>query len=168
MQRIVRLILAGIAISGAAFSAARAASAFEGRGQLYNSDYVAAARRIIPLAQRGDAHAQAKLGFMYANGQGVPQSYDIAVNWYLQAAEQGEPTGQYLLGLMYDKGFGVVANVVFAYKWLNLAAAHAPAYNRENYQKMRDAVASKMTRSQLEAGQQLAIDFVPQVSARLR
>jgi hypothetical protein len=161
MQRIVRLILAGIAISGAAFSAARAASAFEGRGQLYNSDYAAAARRIIPLAQRGDAHAQAKLGFMYANGQGVPQSYDIAVNWYLQAAEQGEPTGQYLLGLMYDKGFGVTQNVIYAYKWLDLAAAHAPRQNREYYLRIRDAVASKMTRGQLDIGQQLAVEFVP-------
>jgi TPR repeat protein len=118
-------------------------------------------RRIMARAHRGDAHAQAILGFMFANGRGVPQSYDVAVDWYLQSAHQGDPDGQYLLGLMYDKGFGVDRNVVEAYKWLNLAAAHAPLYNREDYLRMRDAVASKMTRTQLDLAQQLALDFVP-------
>jgi TPR repeat protein len=117
--------------------------------------------RTAALAQRGDAHAQAVLGFMYANGRGVPQSYDVAVDWYLQSAEQGDPTGQYLLGLMYDKGFGVTPNIILAYKWLNLAAAHAPWQRRENILRLRDAVASKMTRAQLDLAQQLAVNFVP-------
>lgn len=117
--------------------------------------------RTAALAQRGDAHAQAVLGFMYANGRGVPQSYDVAVDWYLQSAEQGDPTGQYLLGLMYDKGFGVTPNIVLAHKWLNLAAAHAPRPNRENLLRLRDAVASKMTRGQIDLAQQLAVGFVP-------
>jgi TPR repeat protein len=155
------LVAAGMIIGPGAVPPAQSASMVEGRAPVGRSDYVGAARRIIPLAQRGDAHAQAMLGFMYANGHGVPQSYDVAVDWYLQAAEQGEPTGQYLLGLMYDKGFGVTQNVILAYKWLNLAAAHAPRQNREYYLRLRDAVASKMTRAQIEAGQQLAVDFVP-------
>jgi uncharacterized protein len=119
------------------------------------------ARRMVALAQRGDAHAQAILGFMYANGRGVPQSYDVAVDWYGQSAAQGDPTGQYLLGLMYDKGFGVTPNVVLAYKWLNLGAAHAPYQVRESVLRLRDAVAAKMTRAQLDLAQQLAVDFVP-------
>jgi TPR repeat protein len=98
---------------------------------------------------------------MYANGRGVPQSYDVAVDWYVRAAEQGDPVGQYLLGLMYDKGFGVTQDVIQAYKWLNLAAAHAPRSNREYILRLRDAVASKMTRAQLDVGQQLAVDFAP-------
>ncbi len=120
-----------------------------------------AVRRLVARAQRGDAHAQAMLGFRYANGFGVPQSYDVAVDWYLRSARQGDPDGQYLLGLMYDKGFGVDADVVKAYKWLDLAAAHAPPRNRENFLRMRDAVATKMTRAQLDLAQQLAVDFVP-------
>ena len=150
MDKLVRIVAVGIILGCGGIAAAQAAS-----------DYATMARRVIPQAQRGDAHAQAMLGFMYANGHGVPQSYDIAVNWYLQSAEQGDPTGQYLLGLMYDKGFGVTQNVIFAYKWLNLAAAHAPRQTRDSYQRMRDAVASKMTRAQLEVGQQLALEFVP-------
>ena len=84
-----------------------------------------------------------------------------ALHWFSVAAEQGDPTGQYLLGLMYDKGFGVSFNIVLAHKWLNLAAAHAPRRNRENVLRLRDAVASKMTRPQLDLAQQLAVDFVP-------
>src|SRR5215831_8130305 len=156
MYKITRLICAGVVLWVGVVPVAQAASLLLGRASVGRSDLTAAARRIIPQAQRGDAHAQAVLGFMYANGRGVPQSYDVAVDWYLRSAEQGDPDGQHLLGLMYDKGFGVNADVVLAYKWLNLAAAHAPWPEREAFLRIRDAVASKMTRAQLDLAQQLA------------
>ena len=81
------------------------------------------------------------------------------MDYYLLAAEQGDATGQYLLGLMYDKGFGVSRDLVQAYKWLNLAASHGPKNNREYFIRLRDAVASKMTRAQLDLGQQLALEW---------
>src|SRR5215470_6268642 len=96
MSKIVRLIAAGIMIWIGAVSLANAASLVKRAAG--HSDGPAA-RRVIALAQRGDARAQATLGFMYANGRGVPQSYDVAVDWYLLSAEQGDPTGQYLLGI---------------------------------------------------------------------
>jgi len=161
MYKITRLICAGVVLWVGVVPVAQAASLLLGRASVGRSDLTAAARRIIPQALRGDAHAQAVLGFMYANGRGVPQSYDVAVDWYLRSAEQGDPTGQYLLGLMYDKGFGVSPNVIFAHKWVNLAAAHAPRHNRENILRLRDALASKMTLQQIELAQQLAVDFVP-------
>ena len=117
----------------------------------------------MPLAQRGDPHAQALLGFMYQYGKGIPQSYDMAVRWYIQAAEGGDANGQYLLGLMYDKGLGVGQDIVLAYKWLNLcAAANAPGARANNlpgcgYQwPPRD-----MTRTQIDLAQRLSVDFVP-------
>lgn len=97
------------------------------------------------------------VGFMYATGKGLPQSYDLAAHWYRLAAEGGDTTAQYLLGLAYDKGQGLPLDEVAAYKWLNLAAAHAPKQIRENYAKLRDAVASKMTRGQIAAGQWSAL-----------
>jgi uncharacterized protein len=159
MSKIAPLVSAGfIFLLGAIPVAHTADFARPGIADRSEAGYV---RRMMALAQRGDAHAQAILGFMYANGRGVPQSYDVAVDWYGQSAAQGDATGQYLLGLMYDKGFGVIPNVILAYKWLNLAAAHAPLPVRDNILRLRDAVASKMTRAQLESGQQLAVDFVP-------
>ena len=159
MFKIARVVSAGFILLIGAVPAVQAASLAKAR--IADRSEAASARRTVALAQRGDPHAQAILGFMYANGRGVPQSYDVAVDWYVLSAEQGDPTGQYLLGLMYDKGFGVTPNVILAYKWLNLAAAHAPRPNRENILRLRDAVASKMTRAQLDLGQQLAVDFSP-------
>jgi TPR repeat protein len=161
MPKIARLVSAGFILLIGAGPVAQAASLVKARAAAGRGDHAASVRRTMTLAQRGDPHAEAILGFMYANGRGVPQSYDVAVDWYLQSAEQGDPTGQYLLGLMYDKGFGVTANVILAHKWLNLAAAHAPLQARENVLRLRDALASKMTRAQIDLAQQLAVDFVP-------
>jgi TPR repeat protein len=162
--RIARFVsAAGALVTGALLlAAAQTAQAGSGKHDFAagGSD-AAAVRKIMVRAEHGDARAQAMLGFMYANGHGVPQSYDVAVNWYLQSAEQGDPEGQYLLGLMYDKGLGIHIDVVKAYKWLNLAAAHAPLQSRETFLNMRNAVASKMTPAQIEVGQRLALDFIP-------
>jgi TPR repeat protein len=159
MSKIARLVSAGLILLAGAVPVAQAADLVKAR--IAGRSEAADVGRTMVLAQRGDAHAQAVLGFRYANGRGVPQSYDVAVDWYVQSAEQGDPTGQYLLGLMYDKGFGVNPNIILAHKWLNLAAAHAPQRNRENVLRLRDAVASKMTRAQLDLAQQLAVDFAP-------
>ena len=39
---------------------------------------------------QGAASAQYNLGFMYLNGQGVPQNYAEAAKWYRKAAVQGD------------------------------------------------------------------------------
>jgi uncharacterized protein len=161
MYKFARLISAGAVLGFGTIPVAEAAPILKAGTPVNRSDHVTAERRIILLAQRGDAHAQAMLGFMYENGYGVPQSYDVAVAWYLQAAEQGDPAGQYQLGLMYDKGLGVSQDVILAHKWLNLAAAHAPSRDREYYLRLRDAVASKMSGAQLYVAQRLALEFVP-------
>jgi uncharacterized protein len=159
MPKIAPLVSAGFIFLLGAIPVAHAADFV--RPRIVDRSEAAYVRRMMVLAQRGDAHAQAILGFMYANGRGVPQSYDVAVDWYIRSAAQGDSAGQYLLGLMYDKGFGVTPNVILSYKWLNLAAAHSPPEVREYILQLRDAVASKMTRAQLESAQQLAVDFVP-------
>lgn len=132
---------------------ASADSLAAGSAAFSQGDYSRAAFLLQPLAQRGSARAQAMVGFMYATGQGLPQAYDAAAYWYRVAAERGETTAQYLLGLAYDKGQGVPLDEVAAYKWLNLAAARAPKRMRENYAKLRNAVASKMSRAQIASGQ---------------
>lgn len=130
-----------------------------GHAAYRRGDYARAAPLLLAAANRGEARAQALLGFMYANGRGVPQSYPAAVYWYKLAAEQGDVTAQYLLGLMYDKGQGVPFDAVAAYKWLNLAAARAPKREREYYFRLRDAVASKLTRGQIAEGQWRALEW---------
>jgi TPR repeat protein len=157
MNRFARLLAGALILGVSATSAATAADAVIDHGTI--GDPATALKRIGSQARRGNPRAEALLGYMYEHGLGVPQSWPAAVDYYLLAAEQGDATGQYLLGLMYDKGFGVSRDVVQAYKWLDLAAAHAPPNNHEYFLRLRDAVASKMTRAQLDLGQQLALEW---------
>jgi uncharacterized protein len=124
-------------------------------------DYITAVRTLTPLAMRGDAKAQSFLGFLYENGYGAPQAYDAAVDLYAQAAICGNPFGQAMLGLMYDKGHGVPQDFVLAYKWLDLAAGRASRRERDYFQRLRDAVAMKMSKAQIAEGQRLALLWAP-------
>ncbi len=61
----------------------------------YNlGDFKTALAEWTPLAEAGHAYAQAILGKMYENGEGVPQDYKEAVKWYRLAAEQGQVNAQ--------------------------------------------------------------------------
>lgn len=123
--------------------------------------YPGATPQVTVGAERGNARAQARLGFMYATGRGVPQNYALASYWYRRSAEQGNAVAQHLLGLMYDKGFGVPTDHILAYMWLNLSAARTRGDEHEDNIRLRDAVAGKLSRGQLADAQQLAVNWVP-------
>ena len=87
-------------------------------------DYAKAAQFIRPLAERGDADAEARLGDLYARGLGVKQSYPEAARWYRLGAVQGNARAQNNLGLMYYyKRPAGTADYVRAYMWFDIAAA---------------------------------------------
>lgn len=83
-------------------------------------------------AQQGDARAQFDLGYMYANGQGLPQDYAEALKWFRLAAQQGNAVAQYNLGVMYDHGQGVPQDYAKAMKWYRLAARQGFALAQGN------------------------------------
>lgn len=157
MYRSVRLVVCVTVIVLTATVSSYADSLARGNAAFARGDYNSAARQLVPLAERGNPRAQAMLGFMHATGQGVPQNHDAASYWYRLAAEQGDVTAQYLLGLAYDKGQGVPLDEVAAYKWLNLAASRAPKRVRDDFLRLRNAVASKMSRGQIAEGQWYAM-----------
>ena len=162
MRNLAKVLSVVTLVTGVAAAwPANSASLSQGRAAFLHGNYLLAARLLAPLANRGNPRAQAMLGFQYENGFGVPQDYDIAFRLYCGAAERGDPTGQYLLGLSYDKGHGVERDDVLAYKWLDLAAAAAPPRDRENYLRIRNAVASKMSLNQVTEGQRLAVNWRP-------
>jgi len=138
-----------------------AAWAQRGEWSYVTGDYPAAARRAGPAAERGDARAQAHLGFLYQYGRGVPQNHALAAYWYRRSAEQGNAIAQHLLGLMYDKGQGVFSDYVLAHMWLSLAAARTKGAQHEDNVRLRDAVASKMSKGQVADAQALANAWVP-------
>ncbi|HLN08925.1 MAG TPA: tetratricopeptide repeat protein [Xanthobacteraceae bacterium] len=141
--------------------ASPAANLRDGLVALGRHDDGGAARTLVPLAERGDARAQTLLGYMFANGRGVPQNYVVAAYWYRRASEQGNATAQYSLGLMYDKGQGVPLDYVLAYKWLNLAVARVGGRERQDWVKIRDAVESKLSLLERTEGQRLAVEWQP-------
>ncbi len=73
-------------------------------------------------ADQGFAPAQVHLGFMYAEGDGVPQDDTEAVRWFRLAADQGHASAQTNLGFMYEKGRGVLQDETEAVRWYRLAA----------------------------------------------
>ncbi len=154
-----RTILGAILLALVAIAPASAASFQSGMAAFNRNDYAAATRMFQPLADSGDARAQAILGYMFATGHGVPQSYVEAASWYRRAAEQGHPTAQYMLGLAYDKGQGVPQDYVEAYKWLDLAVGRASGRTRDDWARIRDAIASKLSLVQITEGQRLALEW---------
>ena len=99
------------------------AGPYEDAAAAYSRDDYATALRIWrPLADRGHAGAQTNIGFMYAEGQGVPKDEKLAVLWYRKAAEQGDAIGQYNLGVRYALGKGVPKDDQMAVFWYRKAA----------------------------------------------
>lgn len=128
------------------------------------ADYVRAADAFMPPAQSGLAKAQTYIGYMYANGLGLPQDFVKAVDWLTRAAQQGAPTAQFLLAGLYDRGQGVGVDFVTAEVWYILAAAHAEPGKREHWARMRDNVAGKMTRADVAEAQARAAAWAPVAS----
>jgi len=77
-------------------------------------DHQKAFRLLKPLAEQGDADAQALLGYKYHQGLGVPKDDAKAYYWWRKAAEQGNASAQFLLGAMYAKGEGVTKVLEFS------------------------------------------------------
>ena len=160
----LRALAVGLVLAAFGFAQMRPAQAdaFTRADAAYaRGDYVRAVNILTPLASRGNANAQALLGFMYENGFGAPQAYDAAADLYIQAATSGHPFAQFKLGLLYDKGHGVPQDLILAYKWLNLAAARASKRERDYFLRLRNAVASKMSADQIVVGQRLALLWAP-------
>jgi TPR repeat protein len=154
---VAALLLAGFC--GA--SPARADAIGAGMQAYARQDYTRSATVFLRRAELGEAVAQTYLGYMYANGRGVPQDFVAATNWLRRAADQGYPDAQFLLGLMYDKGHGVAQDFVEAEVWLNLAAAKSDRRQRDYWTRIRDAVAGKLTLDEVAEAQKRALEWTP-------
>ena len=114
-------------------------------------DYARSRQWYAQAAAQGDARAQLNLGELYDLGRGVPQDYAEARQWYVKAAAQGDAGAQFNLGVLYDLGHGVPRDNVRAYMWFSLAGANGHKQAAE----FRDALATKMTPSQVAEAQRL-------------
>src|SRR5437899_1343744 len=84
-------ILAGVITVLILGSAAASAGPWEDGMVAYNrGDYLPAMKMFRPLAQGGNAKAQAVLGVMYRKGEGVARSSARAFMWFSLAAKKGD------------------------------------------------------------------------------
>ena len=121
-------------------------------------------------ATKGNATAQFSLGAMNYPliGWGAPGfdggkgNLPEALIWFRRAADQGDVDAQVALGIAYEGGIGVPQDYVEAHKWYNLAAARTKdADFRAIDIERRDAVALKMTPTQIAEAQKLAREWKP-------
>ena len=100
------------------------AADFDKGSRAYDAgDYAVALAELRPLAEQGDAAAQAILGTMYSLGEGVPQDHAGALKWYHKAAAQEDVLAQSFLSVIHSNGDGVPQDYVMAHMWCSLARA---------------------------------------------
>lgn len=90
-------------------------------------DYAAALGLWRPLAERGDAEAEYRLGALFFRGEGTPRNYGEALQWFRLAAEQGHADARFSLGSMYYDGLGASRSYGEAFRWFRLAAGQGVA-----------------------------------------
>ena len=109
--------------AAALFCASSIAGLDEGLAALMKRDYAAAAKELLPLAERGNAEAQYRIGRMYEYGAGFPANKAQAIAWYRKAADQSHASAQQELGAIYASGDGVAQDDAQAVAWFQKSAA---------------------------------------------
>jgi TPR repeat protein len=120
-------------------------------------DFAKALRELRPLAEQGDARAQFYLGMLYENGDGVPEDYEKAREWYEKSAAQGDANAQFYLGLLSAFGRGGPMDLVQAHMWYSLAAGNGHARAALN----RNDLARQMNPAQIADAQKRAREWKP-------
>lgn len=110
-----------IALLSLCYIASAQADIYSASSALSRGDYETAVAEFSKLAEKGDASAQANLGYMYYAGEGVPQDYEKAVYWYRKAATQGNKDAQYNLAVSYAFGEGTKQDLTEAAIWYRRA-----------------------------------------------
>ncbi len=103
-----------------------------GRVAYMAGDFTKAQGIWLPLAEAGNADAQAWIGSLYANGDGVDVDDSAAFSWYLKSAEGGNIQAQNNIGAMYAMGNGIAKNPEEAVRWFERAAEAGDAHGQFN------------------------------------
>jgi hypothetical protein len=88
--------------------------------------------RLRRAADQGDVQSQFSLARAYANGTGVPQSYDQTALWLGKAADSGSADAQYWLAVMYRDAMGVPPDATQMVQLFRKAAEQGHAQAQAN------------------------------------
>jgi len=104
----------------------------EGYDALSRQDYATAIKEYRPLAERGNAEAQYRIGRLYEFGKGYPKDQAQGIAWIRKAAAQNHADAQQELGYIYATGDGVKQDNVEAAAWFRKAATTGDAQAQYN------------------------------------
>jgi len=127
-------------------------------------DSIEAEKWYRKAAMLGYANAQDKLGFMYADGDGVKKSSIESAKWFRKAAAQGNTGSQFIMGIMYVTGNGVPKDEVEGLAWINIAAASGTA----PFIKKRDELEIQIGREMTLVAQQRSREIMNEITASKR
>jgi TPR repeat protein len=94
----------------------------DGLDALRRNDLARAVKELRPLADKGNAEAQYRVGLMYEFGKGYPQDMAKGIAWLTKGANQGHTGAQQELGYLYSSGEGVARDDAKAIAWFRKAA----------------------------------------------
>jgi len=122
MKSPVRLLSAVLVVVAILCGNVAVAGLDEGLDALRRNDYGTAEKELRPLAERGDAEAQYRIGLMYEVGKGYPQDKTQGIAWFRKSAGQNHAAAQTELGIIYATGDGVAQDNAQAVAWFQKAA----------------------------------------------
>ncbi len=99
-----------------------------GDNKILAKDTHKAAEWYEKAATQGHARAQAGLGLLYINGDGVPKDYVKGVDWLQKASAQGNADAQLNLGWLYRDNKGIPKDAAKALEWWRNAAERGFAH----------------------------------------
>jgi TPR repeat protein len=104
----------------------------EGYDALDRGDYATALRIFEDLAAANDAEAIYALGWMHADGVGMPQDERAAAALFARGADLGLAEAQNALGYAYDFGLGLPVDPATAERWYERAAGQGLLIAKNN------------------------------------
>ncbi len=120
MRAMKRLCL--LAVLGVVIALPARADFAAGKSAYDQDDFAAAFAELMPLAEAGDARAQAVVGHMYYFGRGVTRNLATAAKWTRKAAVQGDAQAQNDFGTLLRTGKGVSKDLAESFRWFLRAA----------------------------------------------
>ena len=100
---------------------------------MLNESPARAAQAILLAAREGVLEAQALLGQILLDGQGIEQDQPLALRWFEIAAQRGHGMARNMLGRCHEHGWGCVADAGLAARHYRIAADAGLDWAMYNY-----------------------------------
>ena len=167
---VLGLLLAIVLTILSAASPARADAELDAAlAHLHAGEFFEALEGLLPLANAGNARAQAEVGTIYHYGLVSGKNFQKASEYYILAAAQQNVDGMLGLAVMNALGQGYSKNMIEAYKWLLLAQERLPpGIERDRVAGALESFREEMTTGEVETAEWRARTWQPGEDAASR